>query len=80
MTAPADSLHDPAGGHEESAVILLSAQETTAVAEAARWAPSIHNSQPWRLRRLPDGIAVLEDLSRSLPVIDPKSDRSHVVL
>jgi nitroreductase len=39
--------------------------------EAARWAPSIHNSQPWRLHRLPDGIAVLEDLSRSLPVIDP---------
>jgi nitroreductase len=39
--------------------------------EAARWAPSIHNSQPWRLRRLPDGLAVLEDLSRSLPVIDP---------
>lgn len=41
------------------------------VAEAARWAPSIHNSQPWRLRRLPDGLAVVEDLTRSLPVIDP---------
>jgi len=71
MTAPADSLHGPPGGHEGSAVPLLSPHETTAVAEAARWAPSIHNSQPWRLRRLPDGIAVLEDLSRSLPVIDP---------
>ncbi|MFN8076508.1 MAG: hypothetical protein U0Q15_13975 [Kineosporiaceae bacterium] len=43
-----------------------------AVAEAARWAPSIHNSQPWRLRRLPDGIGVVEDPSRSLPVIDPQ--------
>ena len=30
-------------------------------AEAARWAPSIHNSQPWLLRRLPDGLGVLED-------------------
>jgi nitroreductase len=42
------------------------------LAEAARWAPSIHNSQPWRLRRLPDGLGVVEDLSRSLPVIDPQ--------
>jgi nitroreductase len=71
MTAPADSLHGPAGGHKESAPPLLSSEETTAVAEAARWAPSIHNSQPWRLHRLPDGLAVYEDLSRSLPVIDP---------
>jgi nitroreductase len=45
--------------------------DITTVCEAARWAPSIHNSQPWRLRRLPDGIAVVEDLARSLPVIDP---------
>jgi nitroreductase len=71
MTAPADSLYGPAGGHEESVVVLLSSAETAVVAEAARWAPSIHNSQPWRLRRLPDGLAVHEDLTRSLPVIDP---------
>lgn len=41
-------------------------------AEAARWAPSIHNSQPWLLRRLPDGLGVVEDLSRAVPVIDPQ--------
>ncbi len=41
------------------------------IAEAARWAPSIHNSQPWRLRRLEAGLAIIEDLTRSLPVIDP---------
>jgi nitroreductase len=41
------------------------------VAEAARWAPSIHNSQPWRMRGLPDGLAVVEDVSRAVPVIDP---------
>jgi nitroreductase len=71
MTAPADSRHGPPGGRDASAAPLLSDQETAVLGEAARWAPSIHNSQPWRLRRLPDGLAVMEDLSRSLPVIDP---------
>jgi len=49
----------------------LSEDEVRLVAEAARWAPSIHNSQPWRLRRLDDGLGVVEDLTRTLPVIDP---------
>lgn len=40
-------------------------------AEAAHWAPSIHNSQPWRFRRLDDGLAVLEDPDRGLSVVDP---------
>ena len=71
MTAPADSRQGPPGGRAAPASTLLSADETSVLGEAARWAPSIHNSQPWRLQRLPDGIAVLEDLSRSLPVIDP---------
>ena len=51
--------------------VRLTHEEFQAVAEAARWAPSIHNSQPGLLRRLPDGIGVREDLTRSLPVIDP---------
>ena len=51
--------------------LRLSEDEVRLVAEAARWAPSIHNSQPWRLRRLDGGLAVVEDLTRSLPVIDP---------
>jgi nitroreductase len=71
MTAPADSRHGPSGGRTASAAPLLSAQEMAALGDAARWAPSIHNSQPWTFRRLPDGIAIHEDLSRSLPVIDP---------
>ena len=49
----------------------LTAAEHQIIGEAARWAPSIHNSQPWRLRRLEAGIAVLDDISRSVPVIDP---------
>jgi len=42
-----------------------------AMAEAARWAPSVHNTQPWRFHALPDGLAVYEDLERTLPVLDP---------
>lgn len=49
----------------------LTEAELELVGEAVRWAPSIHNSQPWRLRRLPDGLGVAEDLDRALPVIDP---------
>ncbi len=52
--------------------VVLPPDEVTAVGEAARWAPSIHNSQPWSLRRLPDGVAVLEDPTRAVPVIDPR--------
>jgi nitroreductase len=40
------------------------------VAEAAL-APSVHNSQPWRFRWDGASLVVLEDLTRSLPVIDP---------
>lgn len=50
----------------------LDATEISIVGEAARWAPSIHNSQPWHLRRLPDGIAVLDDPERALQIIDPQ--------
>lgn len=67
MTAPAHHRQQVPGGGR----VLLCDDETLAVAEAARLAPSIHNSQPWHLRRLPDGLAVLEDLARALPVIDP---------
>ncbi|GAB2687585.1 Acg family FMN-binding oxidoreductase [Thalassiella azotivora] len=42
-----------------------------AMAEAARWAPSVHNTQPWVLTALPDGLAVSVDDSRSLDVLDP---------
>jgi hypothetical protein len=41
------------------------------MAKAARLAPSIHNTQPWRFAALPEGLAIHEDTARSLPVIDP---------
>ncbi|HEX5511575.1 MAG TPA: hypothetical protein VFX41_07645 [Actinomycetales bacterium] len=50
-----------------------------AMAEAARWAPSVHNTQPWRFevwRAGPApgeavGLMIFEDADRSLPVLDP---------
>ncbi len=39
---------------------------------AAHRAPSIHNSQPWLLRALPDGVEVLEDVRRAVPASDPR--------
>lgn len=44
---------------------------TRSMAEAARLAPSIHNTQPWRFSPLPDGLAVHEDPARALPTVDP---------
>lgn len=49
----------------------LAPEEHDLVGEAARRAPSIHNSQPWRLRRLASGLSVIDDVTRSVPVIDP---------
>jgi nitroreductase len=48
------------------------AELVEAMAEAARWAPSVHNTQPWRFRRTSNGLAVHEDLDRALPVLDPQ--------
>jgi hypothetical protein len=71
MTAPADSRRGPTGGRTASVEQRLTEDEFQVLGEAARWAPSVHNSQPWRLRRQSDGLAIFEDPSRSLPVIDP---------
>jgi hypothetical protein len=70
VTAAAESWSGPAVGGSPGPA--LPDGEVVVAAEAARWAPSIHNSQPWLLRRLRDGIAVVEDTGRALPVIDPQ--------
>lgn len=44
---------------------------TLSMAQAARLAPSIHNTQPWRFVPLEAGLAVHEDPTRALPVVDP---------
>ncbi|WP_432839577.1 Acg family FMN-binding oxidoreductase [Dactylosporangium sp. CA-092794] len=43
---------------------------TAAVGDAV-WAPSIHNSQPWRFRCTQAGIDLLADPGRGLPACDP---------
>jgi nitroreductase len=51
----------------------LSTEETLAVLATMSLAPSVHNSQPWRLRLLPDRIELHADLDRALPATDPES-------
>jgi nitroreductase len=50
---------------------IFSPEGISILGEAVRLAPSIHNTQPWRLRALPDGIEISEDPDRRLPVADP---------
>src|SRR3954454_1501384 len=50
----------------------LTALQVLDVLRAAHRAPSIHNSQPWLLRVLPDGVEVLEDARRAMPASDPR--------
>ena len=42
-----------------------------ALADTGRWAPSLHNAQPWAFRIGPETVDVLLDRSRLLPVADP---------
>jgi nitroreductase len=51
----------------------LSTEETLAVLTTMSLAPSVHNSQPWRLRLLRDRIELHADLDRTLPATDPES-------
>ncbi len=45
---------------------------TEALLEAARWAPSLYNTQPWRFRPLADAWEVRWDSACELPVADPQ--------
>lgn len=50
----------------------LSATDVNGALHAASLAPSVHNSQPWRFRILPDQIELHADLARRLPATDPE--------
>jgi nitroreductase len=58
-----------AGGHEEhrrpTAAVLAEA------ASEAGYAPSVHNTQPWRWKVLPEALDLYADRSRQLGVTDP---------
>ena len=53
-------------GHEKPTAVVL-----TEAARAAGYAPSIHNTQPWRWRVLPGGLQLFADRSRQLSATDP---------
>lgn len=46
----------------------------------ATLAPSGHNTQPWRFRVRPDRIAILPDLARRTPIVDPDDHHLFVSL
>ncbi|MGW4213604.1 Acg family FMN-binding oxidoreductase [Lentzea sp. NPDC004789] len=54
------------------AALGLAPDRVEAVLKSASLAPSVHNSQPWRFRVLPDRIELHADLSRKLPATDPE--------
>jgi len=41
------------------------------VVTAAEWAPSVHNTQPWRFSSSGQGIGLYADAERQLRVADP---------
>ena len=46
----------------------------------ATLAPNGHNAQPWRFRAQDGGIAILPDLTRRTPVVDPDDHHLFVSL
>ena len=71
MTTSSTVLAGPAAG-------ALTRQQVLDLARAAHQAPSIHNTQPWRLSALPQGIDVGEDPARALSGTDP-SGRDRLI-
>ncbi|HEX8867001.1 MAG TPA: nitroreductase, partial [Lentzea sp.] len=51
----------------------LAADQVEAVLRSASFAPSVHNSQPWRFRVWPDRVELHPDLTRTLPATDPEN-------
>lgn len=67
-------------GPEGTGSAALDAAERSILAYAAL-APSSHNTQPWRVRRLPTGaLRVALDPTRLLPAVDPDAREMHLSL
>ncbi|GLZ35349.1 hypothetical protein Lesp02_75360 [Lentzea sp. NBRC 105346] len=58
---------------ELTAALGLRPEQVEAVLTAAALAPSVHNTQPWRFRVLPDRIELYADLERKLAATDPEA-------
>ncbi len=59
------------GTDRRTAVRSRSLPLLDAAADAAVQAPSVHNTQPWRIRLHPDRLELHADRTRRLPVLDP---------
>ena len=60
----------------------LPAQRTTALRRAAvraTLAPSVHNTQPWRLKLTETELSIFADHTRQLKVLDPTAASSWSV-
>lgn len=57
---------------------VFTPDEVAVLVRAATAAPSLHNSQPWRFRELPDRIELHFEPKRALPVADPNG-REQVI-
>jgi len=55
-----------------TAALGLAPEQVEAALRSASLAPSVHNSQPWRFRVLPDRIELHPDPGRRLPATDPE--------
>lgn len=65
--------------HDAETAALWSARDVSGfegLVHYARLAANSHNAQAWTFRRTPDGVTILPDLSRALPVAD--SDNHHL--
>jgi hypothetical protein len=56
------------------------AGDLEALVHYATLAANSHNAQPWRFHPTPDGVAILPDLSRALPVADLDNHHLYVSL
>lgn len=56
------------------------AGDLEALVHHATLAANSHNAQPWRFRPTTDGVTILPDLSRVLPVADPDNHHLYVSL
>jgi hypothetical protein len=61
----------PHGGETASPEPPAPAETARYVVTAAVWAPSVHNTQPWRFTASGQQISLYADAGRQLPVADP---------
>lgn len=70
--------NEPKADHEREARPVTVQDSHAGIVDAARHAPSVHNTQPWRFTSTVDGLDLWADRSRGLPVLDPDGRQLHL--